>query len=149
MDIDEVDETLPPIDDQDQKPLTQTENPAPPTPNENETKDFKLSACKGRERGGKAVAYNKEACRVALTQYIVLDELPFRHVEGEGFKRFVKTLQPRFEIPSRMTVGGDVLKLYKEENVTLKNILSRERISNTTDTWTSIQNLNYTVITAH
>ncbi|XP_062104717.1 uncharacterized protein LOC133815990 [Humulus lupulus] len=48
-----------------------------------------------------------------------------------------------------MTVARDVLKLYKEEKVTLKNILSRERISITTDTWTSIQNLNYMVITAH
>ena len=67
-----------------------------------------------------AIAYNKEACRVALTQYIVLDEFPFRHVEGEGFKRFVKTLQPRFEIPSRMTVARDVLMLYKEEKASLK-----------------------------
>ncbi|XP_062093660.1 uncharacterized protein LOC133799678 [Humulus lupulus] len=31
------------------------------------------------------VAYNKEACRLSLSKYIVLDELPFRHVQGEGF----------------------------------------------------------------
>ncbi|XP_062114457.1 zinc finger BED domain-containing protein RICESLEEPER 3-like [Humulus lupulus] len=38
MDIDEVDETLPPIDDQDQPPLTQTENPTPPTENGRKTR---------------------------------------------------------------------------------------------------------------
>ncbi|XP_062114041.1 zinc finger BED domain-containing protein RICESLEEPER 2-like [Humulus lupulus] len=216
MDIDEVDETLPPIDDQDQPPLTQTENPTPPTekdrktrarnrvrptiinasstgktkgkgssiwdhftkedpppplidPNEEspppkcicnycgshflcdtrkhgtshlwnhfkkvyELSPFKIDEEKQKTlsfqhvKGGKegetslvAVAYNKEACRVSLTQYIVLDEFPFRHVEGEGFKRFVKTLQPRFEIPSRMTVSRDVLKLYKEEKKIIIN----------------------------
>ena len=44
------------------------------------------------------LAYNKEVCRTALTQYVVLDELSFRHVEGEGFKKFVRALQPRFVI---------------------------------------------------
>ena len=95
------------------------------------------------------VAYNKETCRLALSKYIVLDELPFRHVEGEGFRQFVRTIQPWFDIPSRMTVARDVLKLYAEEKNKLKNILKHERVSITTDTWTSIQNLNYMVITAH
>ena len=96
-----------------------------------------------------ALAYNKEVCRTALTEYVVLDELPFRHVEGEGFKRFVKALQPRFVIPSRMTVGRDIFKLFEEEKAKLKKVLKNQRLSLTTDTWTSIQNMNYMVITAH
>ena len=42
------------------------------------------------------VSFNKEDCRKALAKMVVLDELSFRFVEGEGFKKFVQVLQPRF-----------------------------------------------------
>ncbi|XP_062099854.1 zinc finger BED domain-containing protein RICESLEEPER 2-like [Humulus lupulus] len=48
-----------------------------------------------------------------------------------------------------MTVARNVLKLNDEEKRNLKNILMNERVSITIDTWTSIQNLNYMVITAY
>uniref|UniRef100_A0A803P7E6 BED-type domain-containing protein n=1 Tax=Cannabis sativa TaxID=3483 RepID=A0A803P7E6_CANSA len=107
---------------------------------------------KGRKEGETSLAngaYNKEACSVALEKYIVLDELSSKHVEGEGFKQFVRTLQPRFEIPSRKAVAKSILKLYEEEKAKLKDILKHESVSIAVDTWTSIQNLSYMVITAH
>ena len=115
----------------------------------NEDKKQKILSFGGDNKSLLAVAFNKEACRAALCKYLVVDELPYRHVEGEGFKEFVRTLQPRFEIPSRMTVSRDVLKAFEEEKKKLKDILKDQRISMTTDTWTSIQNINYMVITAH
>lgn len=65
------------------------------------------------------VKFNKE--------YIVLYELPFRHIEGEGFKQL---------IVSRTTVARDIFKMYLDEKAALRKILSKERMSITTDTWT-------------
>ena len=95
------------------------------------------------------VQFNKEACRKTVAKYLVLDELPFRHIEGEGFKQLVHTLQPRFVPVSRTTVARDIYQMYLDEKVSLRNVMSKERISITTNIWTSIQNINYMCVTAH
>ena len=48
-----------------------------------------------------------------------------------------------------MTVSRDVNKIYVDMKEKLKTVLKNERISNTTDTWILIQNINYMVITVH
>ena len=56
-----------------------------------------------------------EASRKALAKIIIIDELPFRYVEGYGFKKYVTTLQPKLrlkDIPSRQTVAKDVIGIY-------------------------------------
>ena len=58
-------------------------------------------------------------------------------------------LEPRLSIPSRLTISRDIIQLYLDEKEKLKKVLKNERISFTTDTWTSIQNINYMCITAH
>jgi hypothetical protein len=80
---------------------------------------------------------------------IIIDELPFNFVEGWGFKLFARTMQPRFDIPSRFTIMKDCLKLYVEENDRLRIALRSQRLCLTTDTWTSIQNINYMCLTAY
>ncbi|KAJ7971508.1 Zinc finger BED domain-containing protein RICESLEEPER 2-like [Quillaja saponaria] len=45
--------------------------------------------------------FNEKASRDALVKYIVIDELPFKHVEGEGFKLLVNIVCPRMVLPSR------------------------------------------------
>jgi len=40
------------------------------------------------------------------------------------------------------------LKLYEEEKLRLRAFLSNKRICITTDTWTSMQNINYMYVTA-
>ncbi|KAM7497634.1 hypothetical protein LguiA_022048 [Lonicera macranthoides] len=53
-----------------------------------------------------AVGYNYEACRKALAEMIVIDELPFKFVEGIGLKRFMGVSCPRFtNIPCRTTIA--------------------------------------------
>ena len=98
-----------------------------------------------------AVGFNKEACRYALAKMIILDELPFRIVEGEGFRQFCTIVQPRFDPPSRFTVARDVFQLYLAERKKLKGELTRssQRVCLTTDCWTSLQNINYMCLTAH
>ena len=46
---------------------------------------------------------------------VIQDELPFKFVEGEGFKKFMTVACPRFKLPSRWTVNKDSFELYIEE----------------------------------
>ena len=97
----------------------------------------------------KAVHFSKEDARKAIAEYIVMSELSFRHVESKAFRKLIQRICPKLLPPSRVTVSRDVNKMYMEEKEKLKNVLKNERVSITTDTWTSIQNINYMVITAH
>ncbi|PRQ18380.1 putative transcription factor/ chromatin remodeling BED-type(Zn) family [Rosa chinensis] len=95
------------------------------------------------------VECTQEELSMLCVEYIILDELPFSHVEGEGFRRFMGRALPYWRIPSRKIIAKDVLQLYLGEKEKLMDQLSRYRLSLTTDTWTSIQNINYMVLTAH
>ncbi|KAK4596447.1 hypothetical protein RGQ29_014471 [Quercus rubra] len=82
--------------------------------------------------------FTVEASRKALAEMIILDELPFRFVEGYGFQRYSTTLQPKLQIrdiPSRQTVARDVINIYGVEREKLRE--------------TSIQNLCYMSLTGH
>ncbi|KAL0429250.1 UNVERIFIED_CONTAM: hypothetical protein Sradi_0551000 [Sesamum radiatum] len=58
---------------------------------------------------------------------VILDELPFKMVEGEGFRAYSQVLEPRFVVPSRITVARDCMKLYVEEKKALKKLLKSQR----------------------
>ncbi|XP_056691651.1 zinc finger BED domain-containing protein RICESLEEPER 2-like [Spinacia oleracea] len=94
---------------------------------------------------------NLNDVRDALGRMIILDELPFRFVEKVGFKYFMSIACPAFHMPSRMTIARDCYQLYCDERLKLKEFLrnSCQRVSVTTDTWTSIQRINYMCLTAH
>ncbi|KAK3188999.1 hypothetical protein Dsin_028560 [Dipteronia sinensis] len=90
-------------------------------------------------------------CKRALAEMLILDELPFRFVENRGFRRFCFELCPLFDLPSRRTIVRELYQLYIDEKMKLKKYFSRSkvRVCLTTNTWTSIQNINYMVVTAH
>lgn len=98
-----------------------------------------------------AIGYDKIICRRACVEMIIRDELPFSHVEGQGFINFMRIAQPKFKPPSRRTIARDVWNVYVAEKIKIRDALvSRSQmVSLTTDTWTSIQNINYMVLTAH
>jgi len=80
---------------------------------------------------------------------IIIDELPFRFVEGYGFQRYSTTLQPKLQIrdiPSLQNIARDVYGVEREK---LREALKGHRVCLTMDTWTSIQNLNYMSLTCH
>ena len=66
--------------------------------------------------------FNQEAIRIALCYIIIVDELPFKFVEGEGFKNFMSVVCPRFKIPNRWTASRDCYNAYVEAKLKLKNI---------------------------
>ena len=50
---------------------------------------------------------------------MVKDEQAFNVVEGQGFRELVQELQPKFGVPSRMTVTRDIYTNYfamREQN---------------------------------
>jgi len=98
-----------------------------------------------------AISCSKEDIRKACIEMIIIDELPFSFVEKEGFRKFMSKACPKLDRFSRRTVARDVYQLYLNEKNNLKKVFARNkyRVCITTDCWTSIQNLNYMVITAH
>ncbi|KAI3893702.1 hypothetical protein MKX03_032118, partial [Papaver bracteatum] len=116
-----------------------------------QTLDFQLARL-GEEVKLVGVTFNQDACTKAVILFVILDEQPFRLVEGEGFKELCRVLESKFKILSRITVSRGVLNLYESEKEKMKNYFKANNVivCLTTDTWTSnAQNIRYMVITAH
>lgn len=67
--------------------------------------------------------FDQAMCRKYCARMVILDELPFKTVEHEGFREFVNMLQPQFQIPSRTTLTRDVIDIYTSEMASLKKYL--------------------------
>ncbi|BFG30968.1 hypothetical protein CerSpe_172420 [Prunus speciosa] len=85
----------------------------------------------------------------ACAEMIIIHELPFSFVEKKGFRKFCSVACPLFNVPSKRTIVRQFLKMYDEYRLKLKKDLRETRVCLTTDTWTSVQNCNYMVLTAH
>ncbi|XP_042449204.1 zinc finger BED domain-containing protein RICESLEEPER 2-like [Zingiber officinale] len=93
--------------------------------------------------------FNQKKCELKVARYVIVDEVSFRVVEGKGFVELLHELQPRFRIPDRKKVASMVYDIFLVEKAKIQSVIGNQRISITTDTWTSIQNINYMVVTAH
>lgn len=97
-----------------------------------------------------ATTFMVEVARKALVEMVIIDEPPFRFVEWVGFRKFCQILTPKFDkIPSHITISRDVVNIFNKERDSLRKALHGRRVCLTTDTWTSIQNLNYMCFTVH
>ena len=70
-----------------------------------------------------STTFSVEASRKALAEMIIIDELPFRCVEGYAFKKYVTTFQLKLrlkDIPSRQTIAKDVIGIYNSEREKLR-----------------------------
>lgn len=118
-----------------------------------ESKQTQLSfqSSGGNEGILKKWQFDQKVSRHKLASMIIIDELPFKFVEGEGFKDFMQSTQPLFKMPSRFTVARDCYQIFVDEKKKLTSYfkMSGQRVNITTDTWTSIQKINYMCITAH
>ncbi|KAI3859107.1 hypothetical protein MKX03_008172, partial [Papaver bracteatum] len=79
-------------------------NPNKPKPKGQQTLTLK-TATLGKDEGQlMSTIFSQEKCKRAVVEFIIIDEMSFREVEGEGFRRMMHVLEPRFVVPSRMTV---------------------------------------------
>ncbi|KAL5757834.1 hypothetical protein ACOSP7_020445 [Xanthoceras sorbifolium] len=98
-----------------------------------------------------AVGVSKEACIDACTRMVILNALPFRFVEGEGFHKFWSAAYPKSGPPSWKAIARGVWRLYLHEKELLRSMFSsnKQRVSLSVDYWTSIDNTEYMVLTSH
>lgn len=79
------------------------------------TQTFLVPEARIESQGEKSLGmtkYNEKKIRVAIARMVIVDELPFRIVEGQGFREYTKFLDPSFPIPSRFTVIRDCMWLF-------------------------------------
>lgn len=95
--------------------------------------------------------FDPEVLRIAFCEMIIEDEQPFARGEKPGFKKFMALACTRFTLPSRRTCTRDTVKLYFEEKAKLKIFFKEQwqRVSLTTDGWTSQQQDSYMTVTSH
>ncbi|RYR19682.1 hypothetical protein Ahy_B03g064550 isoform B [Arachis hypogaea] len=72
-----------------------------------------------------AVTFDDEMCRKALARMIIVDELPFKFIEGEGSRFYMSIVQPIFSLPGRITVAKDCWNLYISEKNRLKTVFKQ------------------------
>ena len=83
--------------------------------------------------------------------FIAKDLRPYSIVMSAGFRQLVKTLEPRYKIPSRQTVADTVVPaLYRETKAQVMNSMREAcRVAVTCDSWTSVATESYLTVTAH
>ena len=93
--------------------------------------------------------FNQKRLELKVVMFVIKDEQLFRVVDGSGYIAMMKEVEPRFKIPSRKKIAIGVWDLFVLEKSKIFEVIHEQRVSITTDTWTSIQNINYMVVTAH
>nr|GLL16340.1 zinc finger BED domain-containing protein RICESLEEPER 2-like [Ipomoea trifida] len=101
----------------------------------------------GEEKSWK---YDQARMREVISHMIMVHELPFSFVEYELFNIAMQAASPYYERIGRTTTTKDCWSTYELEKKRVQGLLnSVDKISITTDIWTSNQNIQYMVITAH
>ncbi|KAK6182239.1 hypothetical protein SNE40_009967 [Patella caerulea] len=78
--------------------------------------------------------------------FMAHDMRPYSVVENVGFRRMVRTLEPRYNIPSKTYFATNVVpKLYRLE----EKLKEAKSVSLTTDEWTSRSANRFITVTVH
>jgi hypothetical protein len=87
----------------------------------------------------------------ALLFMLSKDCMPIDTVDGEGFKIFVKTVEPRYKVPHRKTITKQLEDKFEETKVRIIRRLDEiQWMSLTSDIWTDPMNAkSYISLTAH
>ena len=80
---------------------------------------------KGTSSTRVTVHFDVDECSRALARMIIVDELPFKFVEGKEFCYFMSVVQPRFSIPSRIAAARDCWDILTDEKHKLRSMLRR------------------------
>ncbi|XP_063775419.1 E3 SUMO-protein ligase ZBED1-like [Pseudophryne corroboree] len=97
-----------------------------------------------------SVKRSKELDEQLLT-FIIKGFHPFSIVEEDEFKKFVHSLCPAYNLPTRKTVSSSLLlRLYNSTVQEVRSTLQEvDAVCLTTDSWTSLNNQSFNAITAH
>ena len=84
----------------------------------------------------------------AVGYFIAKDLMPTSVVQGDGFRKLLEKLEPRYQLPSQKTLSDRVIPTMYN-SVKDSKVLPAKYISLTSDCWTSKVNQSYISITAH
>lgn len=95
--------------------------------------------------------YRAQKITNLIGEMICLDIQPFSVVSDIGFQRVINYLEPRYNIPSRKYFSSTKIpEMYRSERENVKLKLEEvEKVSITTDMWTSSANDDYLSLTIH
>ena len=85
-----------------------------------------------------------------LVNMAVSSMIPCSMVENEGFAKFVRMLNPKFQVPDKELMGQAIAKLHKKHCDLLQQQLDKAPgISISTEIWTHRERQQYLTVTAH
>ncbi|XP_072400230.1 zinc finger BED domain-containing protein 4-like [Diabrotica undecimpunctata] len=95
--------------------------------------------------------HSKKKFDNALMRLFTIDLQPFSLVEDTGFRHFVNTLNPAYQLPSRKYVTNTLLPaLYEEKLHNVREMVKTvSSVTITTDCWTSINTESFMATTIH
>ncbi|XP_078153945.1 zinc finger BED domain-containing protein RICESLEEPER 2-like [Carex rostrata] len=94
--------------------------------------------------------YDHAKSRELLAKALICHELPFMFTEYHRMNIFLKYCNPYYQTVSRNTIKKECLKVYENEKDNVKKVFQIvDRISITSDCWTSNQTIGYMCLTAH
>lgn len=87
----------------------------------------------------------------SLMGLFTIDMQPFSVVEDRGFQKFVRILNPAYQLPSRKYISNTLLPaLYEEKYNLVQEVVKNVRsVEVTTDCWTSINTESFMAVTIH
>jgi len=104
----------------------------------------------------KGTPYDKSSKRwkevtEAVTFYLAKDMVPLKTVENEGFKRLLKVVDPRSELPSRKYFSNTAMpRLYSECQEKIERKVQKVQFfATTSDLWSSHTSESYLSLTIH
>lgn len=99
----------------------------------------------------KMSVFAKKKVDQELIGLFVRDFQPFSIVEDKGFRKFVNSLNPSYELPSRTTISSAMIPAaYERTHLKIKELVTQvESVCLTTDSWTSVNNDSFMAVTIH
>lgn len=99
----------------------------------------------------KNLTIDKKVSRSMCATAIIAHDLPYKFVEFQKIRDWMKYLNPDFSPISRNTAKADVDEIFKTEKEALKKELANipSRISLTSNMWTTCTSEGYICLTAH
>ena len=92
----------------------------------------------------------QEQITQAVCEFIVDGQHPLSLVEEDSFRKFMGTLEPRYQPTCAKTISQRVKAMYSQMVAVVMEELSEiEHVAITHDSWTSLNNESYDTVTAH
>ncbi|XP_044739986.1 E3 SUMO-protein ligase ZBED1-like [Chrysoperla carnea] len=85
-----------------------------------------------------------------IAEMICRDSLPYSIVEGTGFRKFMKTVAPLYQVPCRKTITDLIDTKYEDKKTLIKQKLkSVKNVCLTIDEWKDMQLRSFLGVTVH